>query len=619
MNRTGKQQTEMPQRRFRASLSLSQRGLILVTVPLIFEIVFVAALAFLLNESERESDRATRAAAVRSAINTLIDDLYGIKNPIKAMVGGKSKGTISPQEQLSIIRQDTQRLRLLVRDNPKQLEIIERADKEVQSGLELLSEAQKEIENGEIVHFAARHSEDFRHIKFAAEHNLRALLKEQKLVEEESPIIQNKQRNQIKTLLISAAIANVLIAVMLSRAFSAGAAKRLSIVTDNTRKLSIGQLLNPPLPGNDEIAELDRAFRQMADLLNAAYQKESAILNNSVDLICSLDKSFRFAAVNPACVALLGYESQDLLHSSIARLLSPTASTRVIDDLSKIQAEGGTTKIETVMKHKSGQERHTRWSAQWSQSEQLFFIVIHDINEQKELERLKQEFMAMVSHDLKTPLCTIQFLSSNLQKGLYGELSLEGIRSLGASEKDISRLIRLIDDLLQTAQLEVGKLDLRKTETSISSIMEQSVQAVLGSADERSIAFEFELENAKFTADHDRLVQVVVNLLANAVKFSPTNGSIKIRAKENGGVVEVSVEDQGCGIPPSGLEELFKPFRQIADEDGKTKRGTGLGLYICKNIIEAHGGKIGADSELGKGSTFWFTIPIESKVATTST
>jgi PAS domain S-box-containing protein len=238
---------------------------------------------------------------------------------------------------------------------------------------------------------------------------------------------------------------------------------------------------------------------------------------------------------------------------------------------------------------------------------------ILDVSERREVERLKKEFVSTVSHELRTPLTSIRGSLTLLNVGALGSLPDQAKKVVGIAERNTIRLITLINDILDIEKLESGKLDMVFDTIPLASVMERSDQAVHSFADQNGIRLEFQPTNAMVYADGDRLVQVLVNLISNAVKFSPKGAAVTVRVEEIPNWVEIKVIDRGRGIPAKFKGVLFQRFQQVEASDSKKKGGTGLGLAICKGIIESHNGNIGVESEEGKGSCFWFRIPPSSQ------
>jgi signal transduction histidine kinase len=203
---------------------------------------------------------------------------------------------------------------------------------------------------------------------------------------------------------------------------------------------------------------------------------------------------------------------------------------------------------------------------------------------------------------------------SLLEAEAYGQLSDNGHEKLAAAEANVDRLIGLVNGLLDLEKMESGKLDLDCEPCPVSLIIKAALGAVSGFAEQQGVRLEVPASIGSggdyvVHADKDRIVQVVINLISNAVKFSPKGGLVSLRVTPSGDFVRLSIVDQGRGIPPNMRDAIFDRFKQVEVADAKIKGGSGLGLAICKAIVERHGGVIGVDSIEGQGSTFWFTLP----------
>lgn len=236
------------------------------------------------------------------------------------------------------------------------------------------------------------------------------------------------------------------------------------------------------------------------------------------------------------------------------------------------------------------------------------------------LNRTKSDFVSMVSHELRTPLTSIIGFSELLAEAQVGELTSEQneyVRQILRKGKD---LLSLINDLLDTGQLESGKLSLRYREVNLQDILHSvisSTRHVTGTTPVINIHLPDDLAN--FDADSDKITQVLNNLVTNALKFSEAGSPVDIAAKvirgrreaDTGDLVQISVTDHGIGIPDNLRHKIFEQFFQIETGSSRSYQGAGLGLYICKSFVELHGGKIWVESVHGKGSTFHFTVPIK--------
>ena len=259
------------------------------------------------------------------------------------------------------------------------------------------------------------------------------------------------------------------------------------------------------------------------------------------------------------------------------------------------------------------------WSLRWSEAERAFFCVAHDISDRKRLEQLKQQFLAVITHELRTPLTSVQATLSLIATGMYGHLSESGEQRVRSAKSSAARLIMLINDLLDSEKMEVGELSMTYLDVNFAEIVESSIESVRGFAEEHGITLKTsDMTPAKVLADSDRLVQVMVNLLSNAIKFSKAGSAVEVKILEKGEFTEVHVIDHGAGIPQGYEQKVFEKYEQVPNAKSTKMAGTGLGLHICKAIIEQHGGTIGFTPTLEGGSTFWFSIPSSSAGAGTS-
>lgn len=230
--------------------------------------------------------------------------------------------------------------------------------------------------------------------------------------------------------------------------------------------------------------------------------------------------------------------------------------------------------------------------------------------DRRHVERLKDEIVSVVSHELRTPLTSIRGSLGILAGGLVGALPPEAARMVDIAVENTDRLVRLVDDVLDLRRIESGA-PLSRQACAAAGMLAEAVVATAGLAEAAGVQLRIDPppEGLEIDADHDRIVQVLTGLVGNAAKFSPPGSVVRLGAEPAGGAVVFSVSDEGRGIPPGQLERIFEPFEQVDGSDAREKGGTGLGLAIARSIVERHGGTIWAESELGQGSVFRFTVP----------
>ncbi|MBD2177759.1 GAF domain-containing protein [Pseudanabaena sp. FACHB-1998] len=234
-----------------------------------------------------------------------------------------------------------------------------------------------------------------------------------------------------------------------------------------------------------------------------------------------------------------------------------------------------------------------------------------EICDRQAIERLKDEFIAVVSHELRTPLTSIHSALKILTTGKLGTLSKDGQRILEIADDNTERLVRLVNNVLDLQRIESGEVQMDKQIWNVSTLMMQAIEVMQPMAQDHGVILVAEPVDIHILVDSDYIVQTLTNLISNAIKFSSVNSKVWITVEKRlNSEVLFSVCDEGQGIPLDKLEIIFERFQQVDSSDSRRKGGTGLGLTICRQIIEQHEGKIWAESTLGKGSTFSFTLPL---------
>ena len=237
-------------------------------------------------------------------------------------------------------------------------------------------------------------------------------------------------------------------------------------------------------------------------------------------------------------------------------------------------------------------------------------VVMENITARRDAERRVSEFYSTVSHELRTPLTSIRGALGLMEGGKAGELSPRAQRLVAMGRKESERLIRLINDILDIRKLEAGKVELFLDFHDCNALLTQSVESLRSYAAEREVILDTELSSfEKIKVDKDRFIQIITNLISNAVKFSPAGSTVEVKSDREDANLKFSVIDHGEGISKSNQRKLFSLFQQVNSSDNRPKEGTGLGLAISKALVEQHGGSIGVESELGQGAKFWFRLP----------
>jgi PAS domain S-box-containing protein len=363
----------------------------------------------------------------------------------------------------------------------------------------------------------------------------------------------------------------------------------------------------------DEIAlGIDRALA--AEALRASEARTRAVVDNMLEGLIIVDERILIRAVNPAAERIFGYRAEELLDGPLSVLVPESAGPDPVRFLkeARVRALGRVTQWEG--RRKNGEVFPFELSLFEFRTPEgrRFGGSIRDISESREVERLKKEFVSTVSHELRTPLTSIRGSLGLLAGGVLGSLPPAAGEVVAMADRNVVRLVRLINDILDLERYDSGRIEMRFESVPLATVFERSLEAVQPFADQERVSIESTGTDARVRADADRLVQVLVNLLSNAVKFSPPGSVVRLVAVSDGGSTEVRVEDRGRGIPAPLRAAIFERFRQVDSSDDRSRGGSGLGLAICKAIVEQHGGSIGVESEEGWGSLFWFRLPATS-------
>jgi two-component system, sensor histidine kinase and response regulator len=227
-----------------------------------------------------------------------------------------------------------------------------------------------------------------------------------------------------------------------------------------------------------------------------------------------------------------------------------------------------------------------------------------------ELERLRDNLVHMVVHDLRSPLLGLSGCLQMLQADLEGKLEEEQVEDLDSALTAAQRLSEMVTSLLDVSRLEAGEMPLNKQVCDLRPVITTAIESLGGLTKGRHVLFTPNDQPVNLSCDPDVATRVIANLLGNALKFTPKSGEVRVATALEGNRVRTTVTDTGPGIPPEYRERIFEKFGQVEGRQEGKKYSTGLGLTFCKLAVEAHGGQIGVDSEIGHGSTFWFTLPV---------
>ncbi|GEM_PF-518445 len=602
------------------NLKVFHRGLILAGVPLAVAVLIVSLLFLVVLQSDREVERGQRYKRIEELCVALVIANYRCGYELNQVIReGAFPEIARVAEQLKQVVLLRRELNSLFDQQEK--EKFRHANERMNNNLSIIAGVLRPLlTRGFTLQSVLELQEYKKQLGEALAGGYEGLEKLLSVTQNELVEANMRKQSELRRLqagiLLAGLAASVLIAVWLARFFVRGIVSRLNVVMDNTRALKEGLPLNARLAGTDEIAEVDRAFHEMACALARTRERERALFDNASDVICVLDRQGRFTRVNPASVRVWGREPESLVGRSIFDVLAAADRERVGAAMRRAQSENPAGLFEGRIVCRDGSLMDTLWSVYWAESESSLFCVAHDISERKKLETMKQEFLAMVSHDLRTPLSSIAGIFEMLSRGTYGQIPAAAVDKVAMAARNVKRLLSMVNDLLDMEKLDAGQLELTVTSVSMADLLQRCREEVESVAEQRRVTIVVEDCQVEFPADAERMIQVVVNLLSNAIKFSPEGGVVTLSGQAAADGVLIQVKDQGRGVPAAHREAIFERFKQVEAADGKRKAGTGLGLPICKQMVELHGGRIGVDSEEGKGSTFWIRLPLAPQAVT---
>lgn len=376
----------------------------------------------------------------------------------------------------------------------------------------------------------------------------------------------------------------------------------------------------------EDITKRKRAEAAVAEgqrKLESALEANQLIMDNSQDVICTIDEEGRFVSVNEASETLWGFSPEELVGRRYVELVHPddiAATTKAATD---VFTTGKLSDFVNRYVRKDGSIVSVLWSASWSPTKKMLFCVAHDVTERSRIEaalreakeeadranRAKSEFLSRMSHELRTPLNAILGFGQLLERQnptTQQRSRVEHIMSAGR------HLLNLINEVLDISRIEAGHLQLSLEPVCVSEVLDEALALMRPLAADRAMELIVDGEVAPelhVLADRQRFKQVLLNLLTNAVKYTAVGGRVGVSLEStSSALTRIKISDTGAGIAPEKLARLFTPFDRLGAEQSDVE-GTGLGLALCQRLMHAMGGEIGVNSMIGQGSTFWIDLP----------
>ncbi|WP_281974301.1 cell wall metabolism sensor histidine kinase WalK [Halobacillus litoralis] len=366
--------------------------------------------------------------------------------------------------------------------------------------------------------------------------------------------------------------------------------------------------------GNDEIGQLGITFNDLNDKLKLAQattegerRKLSSVLSNMSDGVIATDRLGAIILMNAPASKLIGQSFEEVQGQSLVDVLDLNDQ---IEDIAEVEEAG------SMIIDLSNEDTHLLLKANFSvvqdENNEMngFISVISDVTEQQRVEKERREFVSNVSHELRTPLTTMRSYIEALNDGAWQDPEIAP-RFLGVTQNETDRMIRLVNDLLQLTKMDHKETSLMKERVEFVSFFDNIVDRFEMNKDEK-MNFIRSMSNKSMYVwmDKDKITQVLDNIISNAIKYSPEGGTIRFAAQSTKKQLRVSVTDEGIGMPADTVDKIFDRFYRVDKSRAREMGGTGLGLAIAREMIEAHHGKIWAESQEGKGTTVHFTLPL---------
>ncbi|HZZ38770.1 MAG TPA: PAS domain S-box protein [Acidobacteriaceae bacterium] len=353
--------------------------------------------------------------------------------------------------------------------------------------------------------------------------------------------------------------------------------------------------------------------------LHALMRQRESILESVGDGIYGIDMQGRIVFVNQVGARMMGYTQEEMEGQDLLAVLGHAradGSPYKMEESPIYAARRAKAPIrarDEVFHHKDGHPIPVEYVACPMVSNGRVtgvVVAVQDVTERRRLDRMKDEFISTVSHELRTPLTALRAALGLIAGGALEKRPEKRSQMMEVAIGNTDRLVRLVNDILDFERMGAGRLPMRFQEVDAKDLLRRATDLQHPNAQKAGIGFLIDAGPLTLWVDEDRILQTLGNLINNAIKFSPRGSDIILRARAQSATEAIiSVEDRGRGIPPEKLDIIFERFQQVDASDSRDMGGTGLGLAICRNIVRQHGGRIWVESTVGRGSTFYFTVP----------
>lgn len=600
-------------------MKLSHQAFLLISLPLAFEILFVGILLVSMKSSELDASRARTAREMLAATHNLVGSLA---EQVVSLILIHTTDAMFAHERFEKFRDSADKNlnrigRIAETTDPKGFAGLKQSLDSLESYLE---DSRRLSETGQTLE-AQFQLRNVYPVLTSYMRRVDKLTEPYRQFDEQVSATQQRALERVKQGLYWGIGFSIVIAGGLALHFNRVTNRRLLTLMQNIGRFQGESSLLQPLSGNDELAALDSTFHSMAEgisqkneLLKLSEQRVRSVLEGLPLGVFVLTPDLIVTYANARATAMLEQEQSFITEKHFGELLQCENGEQILIK----SVEDLRTKTQPIFLKASSRSIPVAVTVEEFRGPDglAFAASVQDITQRHEVERLKQEYAAMLSHDLRTPLTSLRIDLELFSRDLYGTLTDEGKKQLEKDQNICSRLVAMVQDLLDIEKIQSGSLELMLQPCAVSELFEKAAASVRPFAAQSGIAVQIgQMAIEEVMADEERLIQVLVNLLSNAVKFSPPQSMIMLSAIQEGATARLLVADQGRGIPAHLIDSVFDRFKQLRAEDSAGRKGAGLGLAICKSLVEAHGGKLTVESEVGKGSTFIVELPLAESIA----
>ena len=595
-------------------ISLTTKVLILIAIPLVFVLSAAFMLLDAINRMDEQALLAEQSQEITDTTNSLLKDLFiiGQEYNLETLYQKGELETVEISEIPLIVKvsRDFKKLSHLTKDLPREHKIVKTIRENYRIALQAMVKRQQEY----IVNNNPDFSGMIHYGRAVATEELVDLPKASRFKNKRAREREVKYRQSVKSNLVNLVVLSFITTMIVLFAIINILTRPLASLRNNTLKRISDDQSVAQLAGDNEIADVDRAFAGLVEAVNDANEKEKAILENVNDIICTIDGAGKFATVNEASEDILGYSPEDLIGKYYLDYILSEEAQKISQSVDAVVDGHGAQKFEGKMIKSDGETIDLLWSCYWSDADRSLYLILYDNSHVKQAERLRQEVISMVTHDLRSPLAGISlaydFLKS--QDSFQEDQELSRLVKQAASACHLMNC--LITDLLDVEKIRSGQMQLMPAEVKVSHLFQKCKQLLQSTPETDNLQLEIGDNRSTLVVDSDSMVKVLTSLVASAAKYCEENKKIKLDAQDMEGMLELSISYDGRNIPPVMLSSMFEHYQKLDYSTDHYPGVSGLALTLCKTIVEEQGGEIWAEN-YASGSAYKISIPLRPLVA----